>query len=72
MNELEQALSVMEPESENETPLPSIDEQRAIVAKLKALEEQGKLTPEVMAEYFATYTTETSRVKNIAASEEEK
>ncbi|MCE0558224.1 MULTISPECIES: hypothetical protein [unclassified Motilimonas] len=71
MNDFEQELKAMEEEAVDETPLPSIEEQRAIVAKLKALEEKGELTPEVMAEHFATYATETNRVKNLAATEEE-
>ncbi|PCE65565.1 ATPase [Salinivibrio sp. YCSC6] len=40
------------PEHEPET-LPSLDEQKAIVAKLKALEEKGELTDEILAQYFA-------------------
>ncbi|WBA10251.1 ATPase [Salinivibrio kushneri] len=50
------------PEHEPET-LPSLDEQKAIVAKLKALEEKGELTDEILAQYFA--------VKQKDASDEE-
>ncbi|MCE2571331.1 hypothetical protein [Motilimonas eburnea] len=71
MSDFEQQLKAMEDEAANETPLPSIEEQRAIVEKLKALEEKGELTPEVMAEFFAAYSDETNKVKNMAGNEEE-
>lgn len=40
------------PESEPDIPLPSMEEQKRIVAELKALEEKGELTPEVLEKYF--------------------
>ncbi|OOE34938.1 hypothetical protein BZG05_06535 [Salinivibrio kushneri] len=47
------------PEHEPET-LPSLEEQKAIVAKLKALEEKGELTDEILAQYFAVKQKDTS------------
>ncbi|OOF13673.1 MULTISPECIES: restriction endonuclease subunit S [Salinivibrio] len=47
------------PEHEPDT-LPSLDEQKAIVAKLKALEEKGELTDEILAQYFAVKQKDTS------------
>ena len=40
------------PKSEPDIPLPSLEEQKRIVAELKALEEKGELTPEVLEQYF--------------------
>ncbi|CAH0529020.1 restriction endonuclease subunit S [Vibrio hippocampi] len=51
--ELEQ-ISV-EAEGEPEVALPSIEEQREIAAELKRLEQEGKLTPEVLEEYFGKF-----------------
>ncbi len=70
MNDFEQELKAMEDEAANEIPLPSIEEQRAIVAKLKSLEEKGELTPEVMAEFFADYSNESNKVRNLNNIEE--
>lgn len=47
------------PEHEPDT-LPSLDEQKAIVAKLKAFEEKGELTDEILAQYFAVKQKDTS------------
>ncbi|MPX89358.1 ATPase [Salinivibrio sp. VYel1] len=47
------------PEHEPDT-LPSLDEQKAIVAKLKALEEKGELTDEILAQYFVVKQKDTS------------
>ncbi|RJG51494.1 restriction endonuclease subunit S [Motilimonas pumila] len=55
MSELDEMLSQVEPESESDVPLPSLEEQKAIAAKLKELEEKGELTPEVLAQYFAQF-----------------
>ena len=46
-NDIEKELEQMSAEMTDtaETPLPSIEEQKAIVAKLKQLEAEGKLTP---------------------------
>ncbi len=40
------------PQREPDRPLPTLEEQKEIVLKLKQLEKQGKLTPEVLEEYF--------------------
>lgn len=42
-------------EKEPELPVPSLDAQKKIVATLKALEEKGELTPEIL-EAFMTGT----------------
>lgn len=42
------------PERETDMPLPSIEEQKRIVAELKALEERNELTPEILAKYFGS------------------
>lgn len=46
------------PEREADLPLPSMEEQKRIVAELKALEEKGELTPEILAQYFAAPQTD--------------
>ncbi|HEY5716232.1 MAG TPA: hypothetical protein VIS54_07435 [Psychromonas sp.] len=38
-----------------EEKLPSLEEQRAVVAKLKKLEAEGKLTLEVLEEHFGKF-----------------
>lgn len=47
------------PEHEPDS-LPSLEEQKAIAAKLKALEEKGELTDDVLAQYFAAKQKDTS------------
>lgn len=37
---------------EPELPIPSIEEQKRIVAELKRLEDAGELTPEILEEYM--------------------
>lgn len=54
MDNLEKILNDA-PEHEPES-LPSIEEQKAIVAKLKELEAKGELTDEVLAQYFGEKT----------------
>ncbi|UTV29785.1 ATPase [Photobacterium atrarenae] len=39
-------------EQEPELPIPSIEEQKRIVAELKRLEEAGELTPEILEAYI--------------------
>ncbi|SMY34349.1 hypothetical protein PMAL9190_01624 [Photobacterium malacitanum] len=39
-------------EKEPELPIPSIDEQKKIVAELKRLEESGELTPEILQAFM--------------------
>lgn len=41
-----------------EVPLPSIEEQKAIAAKLKELEAKGELTPEILEEFFGKFNQE--------------
>ncbi len=45
------------PEREPDLPLPSMEEQKRIAAELKALEEKGELTPEILEKYFGGKTT---------------
>ncbi|GLQ75780.1 restriction endonuclease subunit S [Vibrio penaeicida] len=58
MSDFEKDLAEMTEEvvSEPEVKLPSLEEQREIVAKLKELEAEGKLTPEIMEEYFGKFS----------------
>ncbi|MDX1302173.1 ATPase [Photobacterium sp.] len=37
---------------EPELPIPSIEEQKRIVAELKRLEDAGELTPEILEEFM--------------------
>ncbi|MDO6762426.1 ATPase [Agarivorans sp. 1_MG-2023] len=39
-------------EKEPELPVPSMEDQKKIVAELKRLEEAGKLTPEILEEFM--------------------
>ncbi|OEF23286.1 hypothetical protein [Vibrio rumoiensis] len=57
-NDIEKELDQMSAEMTDapETPLPSIEEQKAIVAKFKQLEAEGKLTPEVLEAHFAQFS----------------
>ncbi|MUI54423.1 restriction endonuclease subunit S [Aliivibrio fischeri] len=41
-----------------EEALPSIEEQKAIVAELKRLEEAGELTPEVLEAHFGKFSAD--------------
>ncbi len=58
MSDFQQELAAMteQAEQEPEVKLPSLEEQKAIVAELKKLEEQGQLTPEVLEQYFAQFS----------------
>ena len=40
---------------EPEVKLPSLEEQKAIVAEFKRLEAEGKLTPEVLEKHFGQF-----------------
>ncbi|MGL5336859.1 MAG: ATPase [Enterovibrio sp.] len=42
--------------SEPDHPLPTLEEQKEIVAYLKALEAKGELTEEILAHYFGIAT----------------
>ncbi|SHO54625.1 chromosome partitioning protein ParA [Vibrio quintilis] len=58
MSDLEKALEEMAgqaPEKKEEVKLPSIEEQKEVVAKLKQLEAEGKLTQEVLENYFGQF-----------------
>ncbi|MBY6198316.1 chromosome partitioning protein ParA [Vibrio hangzhouensis] len=57
MSDFEKELELMssQVESEPEVALPSIEEQREIAAKLKQLEAEGKLTPEILEQYFGKF-----------------
>ena len=47
-----------------EEALPTIEEQKKIVAELKKLEAEGKLTPEVMESYFGKFYTEENQTQH--------
>ncbi|MFG0770374.1 restriction endonuclease subunit S [Vibrio plantisponsor] len=57
MSDFEKELEQMTQEvgNEPEVSLPSIEEQKAIVAELKRLEAEGKLTPEILEEHFGKF-----------------
>ncbi|MDF2152693.1 restriction endonuclease subunit S [Vibrio sp. CAU 1672] len=57
MNDFEQELEVISQEvaKEPEVKLPSLEEQKQIVAELKKLEAEGKLTPEVLEKHFGKF-----------------
>ncbi len=57
MSDFEKELEQMTQEAggESEVALPSIEEQKAIAAELKRLEAEGKLTPEVLEQYFGKF-----------------
>ncbi|WP_260260266.1 restriction endonuclease subunit S [Vibrio intestinalis] len=46
---------------EPEVKLPSIEEQKSIAAELKKLEAEGKLTPEVLEQYFGKFYAKNDR-----------
>ncbi|ELX7500173.1 restriction endonuclease subunit S [Vibrio fluvialis] len=60
MSDFEKELEQMSQEmgSEPEVALPSLEEQKVIAAELKKLEAEGKLTPEVMEQYFGKFFAE--------------
>ena len=57
MSDFEKELEMISQEAsqEPEVKLPSLDEQKEIVAELKKLEAEGKLTPEVLEQYFGKF-----------------
>ncbi|MFA0570713.1 restriction endonuclease subunit S [Vibrio gallaecicus] len=57
MSDFEKELEVMSQDmgDEPEVKLPSIEEQKAVVAELKRLEAEGKLTPEVLEQHFGQF-----------------
>ncbi|USD67160.1 restriction endonuclease subunit S [Vibrio sp. SCSIO 43136] len=61
MSDFEKELEQMSQQmgEEPEVKLPSLEEQKAVVAKLKQLEAEGKLTPEVLEEHFGQFYAKT-------------
>ncbi len=57
MSDFEKELEIMAQEmtDEEEVKLPSLEEQKAVVAELKRLEAEGKLTPEVLEKHFGQF-----------------
>lgn len=57
MSDFEKELEAMSQEmgNEPEVALPSIEEQKAVVAELKKLEAEGKLTPEALEQHFGKF-----------------
>ncbi|AIV07603.1 MULTISPECIES: hypothetical protein [Vibrio] len=62
MNDFEKELELISQEAgdEPEVKLPSLEEQQEIVAELKKLEAEGKLTPEVLEQYFGKFNQKNS------------
>ncbi|WP_039986912.1 chromosome partitioning protein ParA [Vibrio owensii] len=62
MNDFEKELELISQEAgdEPEVKLPSLEEQQAIVAELKKLEAEGKLTPEILEQYFGKFNQKSS------------
>ena len=57
MSDFEKELEQMSQQitDEPEEKLPSLEEQKAVVAELKKLEAEGKLTPEVLEQHFGKF-----------------
>ena len=49
------------PKSEPDIPLPSLEEQKRIAAKLKELDEKGELTPEILEAYFGSISKQSKQ-----------
>ncbi|AQW59978.1 restriction endonuclease subunit S [Vibrio owensii] len=62
MNDFEKELELISQEAgdEPEVKLPSLEEQQEIVAELKKLEAEGKLTPEILEQYFGKFNQKSS------------
>lgn len=62
MNDFEKELEHISQEAaqEPEVKLPSLEEQKEIVEQLKKLEAEGKLTPEVLEQYFGKFNQKNS------------
>ena len=62
MNDFEKELELISQEAgdEPEVKLPSLEEQQEIVAELKKLEAEGKLTPEILEQYFGKFNQKNS------------
>ncbi|QIJ86034.1 restriction endonuclease subunit S [Vibrio coralliilyticus OCN008] len=63
MSDFEKELEQMSQEmgDEPEVALPSLEEQKAIAAELKKLEEAGELTPEILEQYFGKFYSKTDK-----------
>ncbi|MER2498921.1 restriction endonuclease subunit S [Vibrio neptunius] len=63
MSDFEKELEQMSQEmsDELEVALPSLEEQKAIAAELKKLEEAGELTPEILEQYFGKFYSKTDK-----------
>ncbi len=63
MSEFEKELELMAQDAgdEEEVKFPSLEEQKAIVAELKKLEAEGKLTPEVLEKHFGQFNKKPSK-----------
>ncbi|PJC86967.1 chromosome partitioning protein ParA [Vibrio sp. HA2012] len=61
MSDFEKELEQMSEmtQDEPEVKLPTLEEQQAIVAELKKLEAEGKLTPEILEKHFGQFYSET-------------
>ena len=61
MSDFEKDLEQMSQQAgdEPEEKLPSLEEQKAVVAELKKLEAEGKLTPEVLEQHFGKFNNKT-------------
>ncbi|MEZ8824415.1 restriction endonuclease subunit S [Vibrio amylolyticus] len=57
MSDFEKELEQMAQQTadEPEVKLPTLDEQKAVVAELKKLEAEGKLTPEILEAHFGQF-----------------
>lgn len=57
MSDLDKELAEMmeQEQGKEEVSLPSLEEQKAVVAELKRLEAEGKLTPEVLEAHFGQF-----------------
>jgi hypothetical protein len=62
MTDFEKELEAMSEQLDEqvEQPLPSIEEQKALVEKFKKLEAEGKLTPEILDEHFSKFNDKNS------------
>lgn len=60
MSDVEKELQEMVQQGSNEpeVALPSIEDQKAIVAELKRLEAVGELTPEILEAHFGKFNTD--------------
>jgi hypothetical protein len=63
MSDFEKELEQMSQEAgaEDEVALPTLEEQKSVVAELKRLEAEGKLTPEVLEKHFGKYNKKSTK-----------